>query len=190
MNDVTDRESQILDPDRVFTQAKARTGYLPSGPWLVAGSQLVQGASDRALDLKLSVDRNLRQDASTKDMMVGLPEILTRLGALGNCQTGSKQGDLYCTMPDVGNKERRMVQGPTLPAGSIVLTGTPGGVALKAPDLAGRAVLFLRGGFNTQGAREVFLADQKTGSRYAWLSPKRRRSPSKCGTLRQSHLAS
>lgn len=35
VNDVTNCEAQILDPDTGY--AKAREGYLPSGPWVVAG---------------------------------------------------------------------------------------------------------------------------------------------------------
>jgi 2-keto-4-pentenoate hydratase/2-oxohepta-3-ene-1,7-dioic acid hydratase in catechol pathway len=179
VNDVTDRTSQILDPDTGFTQAKTRKGFLPSGPWLVAGRNLVQGTDDDpadALTLELwtrdaagtDTSRKSSQRAFSADLIVGVPEILTRLAPLDpdgkDCAEGNNRvGEQYCTMPDA-DRERRMVRDLTLPAGSIVLTGTPGGTALTTPDLPGKLRLFLRaaahGKPSFEGGREVYLADQ------------------------------
>ena len=46
-----------------------------------------------------------------------------------------------------------------IPAGSILLTGTPGGTAIREPGLLRKAEIFLRGGLSLAGARRVFIED-------------------------------
>ncbi len=44
-----------------------------------------------------------------------------------------------------------------IPAGSIVLTGTPGGTAIQEPGLWQRISLFFQGGFSIEGAKRHFI---------------------------------
>ena len=48
-----------------------------------------------------------------------------------------------------------------IPAGSIILTGTPGGTAIQAPGPLEKVDLFLRGGFSIAGARQLMIADSE-----------------------------
>jgi 2-keto-4-pentenoate hydratase/2-oxohepta-3-ene-1,7-dioic acid hydratase in catechol pathway len=171
VNDVTDREPQILYHPTGFTMAKTRPGYLPSGPWLVAGWNLHRSDTDdplEALTLELwtrdAAGKNQSwigpQKAFSSDMIEGIPNILQQLSKLDpegdDCNRGSnKVGELYCTMPDAAGRERRMVGEDILPAGSIVLTGTPGGTALAAPNRFANAFSSL------PPARKFFLGKQK-----------------------------
>jgi 2-keto-4-pentenoate hydratase/2-oxohepta-3-ene-1,7-dioic acid hydratase in catechol pathway len=63
-------------------------------------------------------------------------------------------------MPDF-ERERSMVEGHVLPAGSIVLTGTPDGVALKPPTtIAQKVSLVLRGLLRGRKPSAQFVAEQ------------------------------
>jgi hypothetical protein len=56
-----------------------------------------------------------------------------------------------------------------IPAGSIILTGTPGGTALREPGPLQKLGLFLRGGLSLSGARQRMIRDSETAiadSRY------------------------
>ena len=59
-----------------------------------------------------------------------------------------------------------------VPAGSIVLTGTPGGTAVQAPGLLERARLFVLGGFSVDGARARFVEENRSAApRRGYLEP-------------------
>jgi 2-keto-4-pentenoate hydratase/2-oxohepta-3-ene-1,7-dioic acid hydratase in catechol pathway len=175
VNDVSDREPIILDPERGFTRGKARPGYLPSGPWLIAGEYLRpktnEGGED-LLPLKLwtreasATDDNWiqRQAATSDQMILGLRGILEELAKRAPDGAACKSNQVVCSMQDVDGKEREMIRGNKLPAGSIVLTGTPGGTAIQAPGQFKKFMYGLRGlkygGFNEENGRKVFLSDQ------------------------------
>jgi len=89
-----------------FYEAKSYPTFTPAGPWLT----LVDAADLAALDalrLTLAVNGQVRQDSTVADMIVAPPRALT---ALARFQ-------------------------PMAP-GDLLLTGTPGGTALKAPAKA------------------------------------------------------
>ena len=46
-----------------------------------------------------------------------------------------------------------------IPAGSIILTGTPGGTAIREPSALHKAALFVRGGFSISGAKRTLISD-------------------------------
>ena len=94
-------------------------------------------------------------------MILGPRAILAEL-ATRNPGPGAACGpEKVCSMPDAEASNRFiMPRGDELPAGSVILTGTPGGTAIKAPGLLRKLGLFVRGGFSGEGARRAFLADQ------------------------------
>ena len=86
-----------------FYEAKSYPTFTPAGPWLT----LVDAADLAELDslrLTLSVNGQVRQDSTVADMIVGPAQALTLLARFQ----------------------------PMAP-GDLLLTGTPGGTALKAP---------------------------------------------------------
>jgi 2-keto-4-pentenoate hydratase/2-oxohepta-3-ene-1,7-dioic acid hydratase in catechol pathway len=146
VNDVTAREPILRNRRTGYTQAKARPTYLPCGPWIVPGTHFMRDAPAlRRMVLTVMEatareghDRHtLRQDARLEDLTVGprgLLELLSRRRSL--------------TMPGLDGRpwpvsaargSRRI-----LPAGSLLLTGTPGGTAIRAPSRADKVTLVLR----------------------------------------------
>jgi len=175
-NDVSDREPIILDPESGYTRGKSHPGYLPSGPWLVHGRHLqplAPGEGRDRLELGLLVreppsqsraGRSRRlQDSATDRMILGPWRIVQTLAAR------YRQGIRTC-MRDAGGESRHThTPEGILPAGSLILTGTPGGTAIREPDLLDKIDLFLRGGLSIPGARRQLIEDSESAlqdSRY------------------------
>jgi 2-keto-4-pentenoate hydratase/2-oxohepta-3-ene-1,7-dioic acid hydratase in catechol pathway len=101
-NDVSARDWQRepgkAGPVPQWSFSKSFDKYAPLGPCLVARSVL--GAADK-LDLKTSVNGQVRQEGSTADLCFGVKALVA-----------------FCS------------QGQTLQKGSLIMTGTPGGVGL------------------------------------------------------------
>ncbi|MCA9557809.1 MAG: fumarylacetoacetate hydrolase family protein, partial [Myxococcales bacterium] len=94
----------IQVPQGQFFKGKSYRTFGPTGPWLV----LVDGAELkrwRELRLRLEVDGQVRQEALAGDMVYGPAPTLTELSGLMDLRPGD-----------------------------LIATGTPGGVALKAPS--------------------------------------------------------
>ena len=172
-NDVTDREAIIRNaaltgPGTGFVEAKGQPGFLPAGPWLVRGRELfaaVAACGGRGLPIRLEVDAGegfeLRQDANTELLLLDPIALLARVAEQVRA-TG-----LRSEMPIVRDGETRHYplavdeSAPRLPAGSLVLTGTPDGVALATPDplgLVARGALRLRGPFEQFRQEELARA--------------------------------
>lgn len=100
-DDVTDRE-RIANSPGPWAAGKSADTYTPIGPWLVTPDEVGDTA---AVQLKLTVDGDPRQNASTAEMAFGVPEILAHLSTL-----------------------------MTLEPGDLVLTGTPAGTAVTLPE--------------------------------------------------------
>jgi 2-keto-4-pentenoate hydratase/2-oxohepta-3-ene-1,7-dioic acid hydratase in catechol pathway len=155
-NDVSDREPIILDPKTGYTRGKSRPGHLPLGPWLVAGRhlplRLAGEFGSMVLDLQLRTKRaaggpwTKRQEARSTDMITGPLAILQAASA-------RRVG-----MPDLAGDERFIYPADgVLKAGSLILTGTPGGTAIRAPGALEKLALFVTGGFTRQGAARRYL---------------------------------
>jgi 2-keto-4-pentenoate hydratase/2-oxohepta-3-ene-1,7-dioic acid hydratase in catechol pathway len=145
VNDVTTREPILRARRTGYTQAKARPTFLPCGPWIVPGTHFTRDdPSLRRMVLTVTEatahaghhPHTLRQDARLEDLSVGprdLLELLSRSRSL--------------TMPGIDGRRwpisvarggRRI-----LPAGSLLLTGTPGGTAIRAPSVTDKVSLVL-----------------------------------------------
>lgn len=76
-NDITARKLQARDLDqrRPWLRAKSMDGFGPIGPWVVAADALA--ADD--LRIRLSVNGQVRQDARTSQMVVGIDAALAYL---------------------------------------------------------------------------------------------------------------
>jgi 2-keto-4-pentenoate hydratase/2-oxohepta-3-ene-1,7-dioic acid hydratase in catechol pathway len=138
-NDFTDRwtlAKGMLGPGemgtRGFADAKGRPGFLPVGPFLVVPRDL-----DRFLagvTLELWVNGALRQRAPATDMIWPLPELVERAFAWRE-RPYRYAGGRVSLLPD----------GRTLPARTLVLSGTPGGVIFRLTNLW-RGSLYLQPG--------------------------------------------
>ena len=100
-DDVSDRSLQ-LERGGTWTKGKSADTFCPLGPWLVTPDEL---GDPQGVTLRLSVNGEQRQSASTSDMIFTVAEVL--------CYTSSIM---------------------TLEPGDVVVTGTPAGVALGHPD--------------------------------------------------------
>ncbi|HEV2634469.1 MAG TPA: fumarylacetoacetate hydrolase family protein [Actinocrinis sp.] len=103
-NDVSEREYQQLGvPGAQWDKGKSCDTFFPCGPWLVTPDEI---ADPQRLGIRLWVNGELRQDASTADMLFGVRHLIWYLS-------------------------RYM----TLEPGDIVSTGTPAGtgMGLKPP---------------------------------------------------------
>lgn len=185
-NDITDREPIIIHkaytgPGTGFVEAKGQPGFLPAGPWIVRGTELFAALSacgGSGLRLALAVDEGdgftLRQDASTSAMILDPVALLERIASeveSSGFRTAMpvQRGDNVLHYPLAIPGEDGA---PMLPAGSVVLTGTPEGVAIQAPSmpgLIGRALLNLRGPLGQFRHEQLELA--ASGAPGAYLAP-------------------
>ena len=94
--DLSERAAQFQPPVPQFSLSKSHPGFGPTGPWLVTPDEL-----DNPDDLALRCELNgeLVQSGTTAQMLVSVPELISRLSA-----------------------------SLTLFPGDLIFTGTPGGV--------------------------------------------------------------
>lgn len=93
INDVTGRE---LSRHKQNYFMKSLDGTCPLGPWIVTADEI---SYPPQLQIRLSVNGELRQNGNTRDMIFGITEIVSELS-----------------------------RGVTLPAGTIIATGSPTGI--------------------------------------------------------------
>lgn len=177
-NDMTDREAiieraEFSGPGPGFVEAKGQPSFLPAGPWMVRGTELFAALEECGADgfgLRLEVDEGTgfltRQEATTSVMIVKPRELLEKI------RTEIESSGIHTTMP-VERKEgvryypfatqATESTAPILPAGSIILTGTPEGISMQTPSVPGvvvRGLLRLRGPFEQFRREEVARAAQ------------------------------
>jgi len=168
-NDVSDREPIILDSEAGYTRGKSHPTYLPSGPWMIHGRHLqplAPGEGRDRLELELLVREpasgeqaapaRRRQESTTDRMILGPWQIVETLAAR------YRKGIRTCMRDANGEPRYTHTDAGIVPAGSIILTGTPGGTAIREPDALEKLVLFLRGGLSISGARHQLIADSES----------------------------
>ena len=101
LNDISARDIQFKD--KQFTRAKSFDTFAPCGPWITTKDEI---DDPHNLRLLTKINGDTRQDSSTKNMHLKIPQIISRLSKV-----------------------------MTLEAGDIISTGTPEGVALKNPGI-------------------------------------------------------
>ena len=102
-DDVTGRDLQGREPQ--WTRAKGADGFCPWGPWVTTADEVADPGS---LRLRTWVNDELRQDASTSDLIFGVPELVAFISE--TC---------------------------TLEPGALILTGTPSGVGMSIDRFLG-----------------------------------------------------
>ena len=102
LNDISARDIQFKDGQ--FTRAKSFDTFAPCGPWITTKDEM---DDPHNLRLLTKINGDTRQDSSTKNMHLKIPQIISRLSKV-----------------------------MTLEAGDIISTGTPKGVALGNPDFS------------------------------------------------------
>ncbi|HWM02931.1 MAG TPA: fumarylacetoacetate hydrolase family protein [Actinophytocola sp.] len=87
MNDLTARDLQLADIENghPWDLPKSFDGYGPTGPWLVSPDEV---ADPQALDLTVTVDGEVRQSASTGEMIFGVGELLCHLSSVLTLEPG------------------------------------------------------------------------------------------------------
>ncbi|HEY8373635.1 MAG TPA: fumarylacetoacetate hydrolase family protein [Pseudonocardiaceae bacterium] len=87
LNDLTARDLQLVDIERShpWDLSKNLDGYGPMGPWLVTPDEV---PDPQALDLRVTVDGEVRQSGSTAQMIFGVAELLIRLSAVMTLEAG------------------------------------------------------------------------------------------------------
>ncbi|MEV4195811.1 fumarylacetoacetate hydrolase family protein [Streptomyces toxytricini] len=101
VNDVSEREFQI-ERGGTWDKGKNCETFTPVGPWLATADEI---PDPQALDVRLWVNGELRQDGSTADQIFPVGEVVHYLSRF-----------------------------MTLHPGDVVITGTPGGVAMGQPE--------------------------------------------------------
>jgi 2-keto-4-pentenoate hydratase/2-oxohepta-3-ene-1,7-dioic acid hydratase in catechol pathway len=102
LNDVSARDLQVRDGQ--WSRAKSLDTFCPMGPWLVTADEVPDPG---ALRLRCRVNGEVRQDASTAELVHGVAELIA-----------------YCS------------RSFTLEPGDVIATGTPGGVgAFRDPPV-------------------------------------------------------
>jgi 2-keto-4-pentenoate hydratase/2-oxohepta-3-ene-1,7-dioic acid hydratase in catechol pathway len=169
-NDVSDREPIIAHkalsgPGTGFSEGKGQPTFLPAGPWMIRGRELWDAIAEcdaTGLGMRLEVDEGagfvVRQSASTERMILEPLELLSFLAG-----TVERDGVESPMIVERAGRIRHYPlavgrDAPHLPAGSLVLTGTPEGVALLAPNAAGVA---LRGLIHLRSPFEQFNIEER-----------------------------
>jgi 2-keto-4-pentenoate hydratase/2-oxohepta-3-ene-1,7-dioic acid hydratase in catechol pathway len=93
-----------LERGGTWTKGKSADTYCPLGPWLVTPDEL-PAPDATGVRLRLDVNGRRRQDGTTDDMVLKVGEALSYISAL-----------------------------MSLEPGDVVITGTPAGVAMAAPE--------------------------------------------------------
>ena len=167
VNDLSDRGPIIGDDVHGYTRGKSHQGYLPLGPWIVPSWHIELAAGDegrRPLAIGLAVMRRnadgrqmsiTRQSDQSTSMLHGPARIIAELSRR------YLAGEPLC-MPDAWGGPRLLHDGDgRIPAGSILITGTPGGTALRRPDLMEKIRLFVEGGLTISGARAELIEERE-----------------------------
>jgi 2-keto-4-pentenoate hydratase/2-oxohepta-3-ene-1,7-dioic acid hydratase in catechol pathway len=95
-DDVSARDLQRREPQ--WTRAKGADTFCPFGPWVTTADEI---ADPEALALRTWVNGELRQDATTADLVFSIPQLVAFIG-----------------------------EAITLEPGDLILTGTPSGVGM------------------------------------------------------------
>ncbi len=99
-NDVSARDIQFKD--KQFTRAKSFDSFAPCGPWITTKDEIKDAQN---LKLTTKINGELRQNSSTNNMFIKIPEIISKISKV-----------------------------MTLEKGDIISTGTPAGVMLNKPN--------------------------------------------------------
>lgn len=100
LNDVSARDIQFKD--KQFTRGKSFDTFAPSGPWITTVDEI---KDPQNLKLTTKINGEIRQNSSTNNMFIKIPEIVSKLSKV-----------------------------MTLEKGDIISTGTPAGVMLNKPN--------------------------------------------------------
>lgn len=100
-NDVSARDIQFSDGQ--FGRAKSFDTFAPCGPWITTADEVMDPQN---LKLTTKINGKVRQNSSTRNMFLKIPEIISKLSKV-----------------------------MTMEKGDIIATGTPAGVALKNPGI-------------------------------------------------------
>ncbi|MGD8708354.1 MAG: fumarylacetoacetate hydrolase family protein [Nitrosopumilaceae archaeon] len=99
-NDVSARDIQFKD--KQFTRGKGFDTFAPCGPWITTADEI---SDPQNLKLVTKVNGEIRQNSSTENMFIKIPEIVSKISNV-----------------------------MTLEKGDIISTGTPAGVMLNKPN--------------------------------------------------------
>jgi len=99
-NDVSARDIQFKD--KQFTRGKSFDSFAPCGPWITTVDE-IQDVQN--LKLTTKINGEIRQNSSTSNMFIKIPEIVSKISKV-----------------------------MTLEKGDIIATGTPAGVMLNNPN--------------------------------------------------------
>ena len=99
-NDVSARD--IQNKDKQFTRGKGFDSFAPCGPWITTTDEI---QNPQNLKMTTKVNGEIRQNSSTNNMFIKIPEIITKITKV-----------------------------MTLEKGDIISTGTPAGVMLNKPN--------------------------------------------------------
>jgi 2-keto-4-pentenoate hydratase/2-oxohepta-3-ene-1,7-dioic acid hydratase in catechol pathway len=100
LNDVSARDIQFKD--KQFTRGKSFDTFAPCGPWITTTDEI---KNPQNLKLITKINGEIRQNSSTSNMFIKIPEIVASLSKV-----------------------------MTLEKGDIISTGTPAGVMLNKPN--------------------------------------------------------
>ena len=99
-NDVSARDIQFKD--KQFTRGKSFDSFAPCGPWITTADEI---QDPQNLKMRTKINGETRQDSSSKNMFIKIPEIVSKISKV-----------------------------MTLEKGDIISTGTPAGVMLNKPN--------------------------------------------------------
>ena len=167
-NDVSDREPIILDDETGYTRAKSHPTYLPTGPWMIHGRHLQprtlsEGKHSQEIGLSVYETSRLADGGNAEVRQLSRSDAMLRgpWAIIKHMSDRFLSGAIIC-MRDARGQPRYLHNAVgVIPAGSIILTGTPGGTAIRKPGLWQKAELLVRGGFSLEGARQVFVEDSE-----------------------------
>ncbi len=155
-NDVTNRIPIIADTESGFSKGKTEATFLPVGPYFVyIESFSASRQVNPNLKMQTTINSKLKQRSNTNQMLNTLPKIIVEIFA--------RHDQIWV---DAKGQSAPLLKTPNLNAGDLILTGTPAGTAIQAPDLSAKLGLALGGLTKMMNPRDVFKQNEYCSGKY------------------------
>ncbi len=152
-NDISDRVKIIRDSSDGFTASKSFETFLPVGPYYVPIENfMLNHRLYPELEMSLKVNGQDKQKSNTSNIIHSLSACIATIL--------KEKTDVWY---DWHGKNGPLLNTPYLGPGDLILTGTPGGTAIRVPS---KAAIIFQGLIHLRDPREYLIEQQRRSGRF------------------------